>query len=143
MPYGIVKRAHDNGKNRSDMSHIWQRSIFHDRFTNRLKKQITSNVPQISKLPYDNMLLVKFSGCNLAGLCMHTPQFVLQGVEYQGRRYKLGVEFKTDFFCYRCDSDDLDGCYWVLLLILCSLTYNGSIYTSIVIIVQCKAGTIH
>ena len=117
MPYGIVKRAHDNGKNRSDMSHIWQRSIFHDRFTNRLKKQITSNVPQISKLPYDNMLLVKFSGCNLAGLYMHTPQFALQGVEYQGRRYKLGVEFKTDFFCYRCDSDDLDGCYCLSLVL--------------------------
>ena len=27
---------------------------------------------------------------------MHTLQFLLQGVEYQGRRYKLGVEFKTD-----------------------------------------------
>ena len=51
-------------------------SIFHDKFANRFKKQIISNVPQISKLPYDNMLLVRFSGCNLAGLYMHTPQFV-------------------------------------------------------------------
>ena len=31
---------------------------------------------------------------------MHTLQFLLQGVEYQGRRYKLGVELKTDFVCY-------------------------------------------
>ena len=62
MPYGIVKRADDNGKNRSDMSHIWQRSIFHNIFANRFKKQINSNIPQISNVPYDNISLVKFSG---------------------------------------------------------------------------------
>ena len=42
------------------------------------------------------MSLVKFSGCSKSYLYAHA-----YCSEYQGRRYKLGVDFRTDIAWYR------------------------------------------